>query len=266
MLATTEDDQDVEVQDMICIILAGGFGTRIRSIIGDRPKGLIEVQGAALVSRIFHQVEKIQSINTLVLVSNSRHYDQFCEWKETTIPKNGLDVSIINNGVSCSDNRLGAVGDLDFAIRSFKMSQAVLVLAADCYFDFPLIDICECYERDGGNWIAVNHEKDPSKLVDGAEVEINDYGIVKRMKEKPTAPCSNLGALPFYVFDTPTLALVGEFLSEGENPDSPGRFTEWLFKRRRLSAYVIDLQCFCEDLGTPETYMRIADPIAAKGK
>lgn len=241
---------------MICVVLAGGFGTRIGSVIGDNPKGLIEIDGTPLVSRLSHDVDQIPSIDSLILVSNSLHFEPYLEWANSVANEYRIEVSILNNGVTSVEQRLGAIGDLEFAVNNAKTSSPFLVAAADCYYDFSLKSMWQAFETHGGNWIATMREDNLSALVDGAEIEVDSSGIVIHMKEKPTKPRSTLGALPFYIYDRSALELVSDFVQAGENPDSPGRFPEWLYERQKLFAFEFESGFTCEDLGTPESYLR----------
>lgn len=241
---------------MICVVLAGGFGTRIRSVIGESPKGLIEVGGISLISRLSHDVDQIPSIDSLLVVSNSLHFEPYLAWCRRVAHECRLEISVLNNGVTTAEQRLGAIGDLEFAVNSVDISSPILVAAADCYYDFSLEGMCRCFQVHGGSWVATMREDNLAALVEGAEVETDSAGVVVYMAEKPAKPRSNLGALPFYIFERTALKLLPEFMKSGGNPDSPGRFAEWLFDKQKLSAFEIDSSFTCEDLGTPESYFR----------
>ncbi|AUW45882.1 MULTISPECIES: sugar phosphate nucleotidyltransferase [Rhizobium] len=241
---------------MIAIILAAGYGTRILPLIGTFPKALIEVRGETLLDRLCDELETLPSVREIKIVSNDLFFSKFALWAEQR-NTNGRKIEIINNGTRSVEKRLGAIGDLAFAVRECGISSAIFVAASDCYFTFPLKDMYERFLKKGGNWIAAARESDPSVLVDAAVIEIDTDERITYMEEKPAKPSSDLGALPFYIYEAATLKLVYDYLSEGGNPDSPGRFPEWLYKRRKVAAFVINKAYECEDLGMPESYIQI---------
>ena len=55
--------------------------------------------------------------------------------------------------------------------------------------------------------------------------------------EKPAEPPSNLAATACYLFHREHLKLVATYLEEGNVPDQPGRFVEWLHRRAPVYGY-----------------------------
>jgi len=48
------------------------------------------------------------------------------------------------------------------------------------------------------------------------------------------------------------LPLIRQYLDEGNDPDAPGHFPEWLHRRRDVRAYLFRGECI--DIGTPAAY------------
>ena len=46
-----------------------------------------------------------------------------------------------------------------------------------------------------------------------------------------------------------------EYLESGNNPDAPGNFPAWLYKRKDVYAYTFSGECY--DIGTPESYREV---------
>jgi choline kinase len=64
---------------MHAVILAAGQGLRLQSVVGDRPKGLVEIAGEALVARSVRLLRE-SGIREITIVAGSRaeQYAQFC--------------------------------------------------------------------------------------------------------------------------------------------------------------------------------------------
>jgi len=71
-------------------------------------------------------------------------------------------------------------------------------------------------------------------------------------KEKPERPESSLIGTCIYLLPKPSLKKIHQYLQEGNNPDSPGHFIEWLSKKESIQAYI--LQGHWWDIGTQRSY------------
>ena len=92
-------------------------------------------------------------------------------------------------------------------------------------------------------------------------VELVKY-IASSLVEKPENPTTDMGIFALYLYRSDTLPLFEKYLAEGNNPDSPGRFPEWLYKRRETRAYIFEGECV--DIGTHESYREICDRYSEK--
>ena len=64
---------------MRCLILAGGYGTRMQGILGDIPKALADIQGQSVLDRLLDGISPI--VSQVSLVSNTRFYPLFEAWQ-----------------------------------------------------------------------------------------------------------------------------------------------------------------------------------------
>lgn len=246
---------------MVAIILAAGYGTRLWPLTEDVPKALLEVGGETLLQRLLISLDGCANIEEIVIVTNSRFYGQFKRW--VALNRRSGGTYVIDDGTARPEDRLGAVGDIAVAIRERPIEDDVFVAASDCLFTFSLGGLFDRFAASRGNWIVVQEAADQASLRDGAEACVDGRGRVSYFAEKPDRPRSNLGVLPFYVYEKATLPLVDVFLDAGGNPDSPGRFPEWLYKRRAVSAHIIDSTWECHDLGTLSGYEDVCAAVEA---
>ena len=82
---------------MNAILLAAGYGTRIRSLFPDTPKALIEVGGRALIDHLLANLARSGVVESALVVTNDRYH------------------AALQRHLSAE--RLGALGDLHLALR-----------------------------------------------------------------------------------------------------------------------------------------------------
>ena len=119
---------------MRCLVLAGGYGTRMQGILGERPKALADIQGRCVLDRLLDGLSPL--VSQVSLVSNARFYPLFEAWAA----RSPHSVQLFNNGSTHSDNRLGALGDLDLLLSKIGYDAPALVVASDTVIDFSLRD------------------------------------------------------------------------------------------------------------------------------
>ena len=82
-------------------------------------------------------------------------------------------------------------------------------------------------------------------------IELDEENRVVFFEEKPERPASTLTGIALYFYPRSSLRLVGEYLTEGNNPDQPGRLVEWLYPRTPVYAWRVPGRWY--DVGSKET-------------
>ena len=121
---------------MNIVLLAAGYGTRIRSIFPNIPKALIEVSGKPILGHLLDNVLRLESITNVIIVTNNLYFNlitQFVESQDWDQP-----IQIINDGSSNPEKRLGAIGDLALSLNQINKTKDLLVLATDKLLEFDL--------------------------------------------------------------------------------------------------------------------------------
>ena len=59
-------------------------------------------------------------------------------------------MSLFVEPVSCEEERLGAVGSIDYFVRTNSIDDDLLVIAGDNYFDFDMNDFISAVRRAAG--------------------------------------------------------------------------------------------------------------------
>ena len=241
---------------MKAIILAAGYAMRLYPLTENTPKALLPIGGRVMLDYLMDSIAGIASIDEAVIVSNHRFAAQFAAWAQQAAQRYAnLKLSVLDDGTVCNEDRLGAVGDIAFAIREAAIDDDVLVAASDNFFTFDLNDFVNDFRTHGQNLLLAQPLKSLEELRRFAVAEMDDRRRVISLVEKPENPTTDLGIFALYLYRRDVLPLFGEYLAEGNNPDSPGRFPEWLCTRRETRAYVFEGECV--DIGTHESYREI---------
>ena len=120
---------------MKAIILAAGYATRLYPLTKNFPKPLLEVGGKTIFDHLLEQIKAIADIDGVYVVTNRRFYGHFADWAREN---RAIQTEILDDGTTSNDNRLGAVGDIQFAVEARDIADDVLVLAADNILLFSL--------------------------------------------------------------------------------------------------------------------------------
>ena len=246
---------------MKCVLLAAGYATRLYPLTENRPKSLLPVGDGTILDFIVGKVEAVGRITEILIVSNHRFFSQFAEWRDGYSGR--LRITLLDDGTTTNENRLGAIADLRFAVAAGELDEDLLVLAGDNLFDFSLVDFVDFFDQAGTDCISVHALADEAALRRTGVVELDGNGRVTGFEEKPACPKSQWAAPPFYLFRRESLPLFAQYLAGGNNPDAPGHFIPWLIRQRTVYAW-----CFAGrryDIGSLASYeeaLRLFPPSA----
>jgi glucose-1-phosphate thymidylyltransferase len=217
------------------------------------PKPLLDVAGRTIIDRLLDKIERTPGVDECIVVSNAKFAARFEAWaREREAAGNGPALSVLNDGSTNNENRLGAVADIHFAVRKKNLDDDLLVLAGDNRFDFELAAFAEFFRKTNMDCITAHRLEDIEQLRRTGVIEADETGRVISFEEKPEKPKSNLAVPPFYLYRRDTLPLFETYLAQGQNPDAPGNFIPWLLGRRPVMAFLFQGRRY--DIGTRETY------------
>lgn len=225
---------------MKAIILAAGYATRLYPLTENFPKPLLEVGGKTILDHLIEQIKTIADIDGAYVVTNHRFYGHFADWARANRAHTGVETEILDDGTTSNDDRLGAVGDIQFAIKARDIADDVLVLAADNILLFSLQKLVNTFNSNPFSHIAVRHNPDYDDRKRRGNVQLDGDNRVLQFIEKPERPFSEWSASPIYIYPASILPRFKEYVDNGGNPDAPGHFLEWLHACETVYAYDID--------------------------
>jgi glucose-1-phosphate thymidylyltransferase len=228
------------------IILAAGYATRLQPLTESWAKELLPVGGRPIVDWILDALAQAGVVDEVHVVTNARKAPWFEEWAV------GRDVIVHDDGTTSNDDRLGAIGDMQFVIDRAGLDDDLLVIAGDNLFDYRVDELVGFWRAKGGQASAVA-VRDVGSLDLAAQygvVTLDDDDRIVGFVEKPEAPESTLAATATYVFSRAHAKLIGAYLEAGNPGDQPGRYIAWLHRHEPVYAWVFDTTWY--DIGDHE--------------
>ena len=242
---------------MKAIMLVAGYATRLYPLTLNVPKALLPVGDKAILDYIVDEVVTIPEIDEIVVISNHKFYEHFVEWKNAK--DIGVKITVLDDNTTDDSNKLGAIGDMNFAIETCGIDDDIIVLAGDNLFNYKLKDGYDYFKNVDKDVIFTKEIDSIDDLRRMANVELDENGKVLSLVEKPQNPKSNIAAFATYIYKKETLPIIKKYLDEGNNPDAPGFFPAYLHKIKDVYAYKFEGECI--DIGTPESYKNVCENI-----
>lgn len=215
---------------MEALVLAAGYATRLYPLTERIAKPLLPVGGRPMIEHILERIREADALAVHV-VTNSKFAGAFREWAPA-------DVRVHDDGTTSEDDRLGAIGDLRFVVERAGIDDDLLVVAGDNLFDYSLAEYVRWWRSKGvASAVALYEHPDRELVKQYGVVEVDGDERIVSFVEKPPEPRSNLAATACYLFHREHVRLVATYLDEGNVPDQPGRFVEWLYRRAPVYGY-----------------------------
>jgi len=223
------------------VVLAGGFGTRLRPLSCTRPKLLFPVGNRPLLDWTLERLAKSGTEEVILTVNYMaeafiQHYGN---------SKHGMKLSYSREG-----RPLRTGGPIKKAEELIGREEPFLVLNGDILTNIDYVKLLEKHkENDPIATIALYRVEDPSRY---GIVELTDKNRVVRFIEKPTrgrAP-SNLANAGIYVFNPE----IFDYIPSGQPVSIEHEVFPLLAGEGKL--YGHDFSGLWVDIGEPEDYLR----------
>jgi glucose-1-phosphate thymidylyltransferase len=217
---------------MKCLILAAGYATRLYPLTENFPKPLLEVKGKAILDWLIDDIDTTGEVDEYVVISNHRFAHHFDAWASKKTQK----ITVVDDGTSTNETRLGAVCDVQFAIDKLSLDDDMLVIAGDNVLDFSLLEFIRYAKEKSTSAIMRYFESDRKRLLKSGVVTVDENDLVTDMTEKSPNPATNWCCPPFYYYTREDAGLVKEGIASGCGTDAPGSYIAWLCRRTAVHA------------------------------
>lgn len=236
------------------IILAAGDDTRLYPLTLNKAMPLLPVYGRPIIDYIVDEMNTLDDLDQIIVVSNHRFARQFEDWVITRFAAASPGeppILVIDDFTSGEEDRLGAIGDIQYVIEELDIDEDLLVIAGDNLFTYRLCDAWSHFRQHDEDMVLATHLQASEDLTRFAIAELTN-GLIAGLEEKPEHPKTDIAVFATYFYRRDTVPLIGQYLREGNRKDAPGYFPAWLYKRKPVRCYLFD--GICIDIGTPEAY------------
>ncbi|PYJ00362.1 MAG: nucleoside-diphosphate-sugar pyrophosphorylase [Verrucomicrobia bacterium] len=241
------------------MILAAGYATRLYPLTLDKAKPLLVVGGKPIIEWVVDNLVGVPDLDAIYVVTNDKFAADFEAWSERYQKQHPeFKFKIINDGSTSDDDKLGAIGDMNFVVTRENLAQSsLLIIAGDNLFTESLANFVNC-ARGTDATVAVYDVGDLEAIKKYGNITVDAAGIITRFEEKPKKPQGTLAAIALYYYSPAVLSLLTTYLAAGNNADQPGRFVQWLYTLKPVKTFEIKGKWL--DIGSKET-LESADKI-----
>ena len=247
---------------MKVIILAAGYATRLYPLTLTQPKPLLPVAGQPMVEYVLDNLAPIGGIDRIYVVTNNKFAGHFQKWADHyAATKAKLNFTIVNDGSTDDTNKLGAIGDINYVLKTQNVDDDIMVVAGDNLFSKKLEGFGQFCREKNAPVLALYDVGNLEEIKKYNSISLDDQGRITFFEEKPRNPTSTLTGIALYYYPKQTLPLIRQYIAEGNNPDQPGRLIQWLYPRTPVFTWKVPGIWY--DIGSKET-LEEANKIFAK--
>lgn len=219
------------------LILAGGLGTRLRSVVSDRPKALALVQNKPFLTCLLDYLGG-QGFSRIVLALGYRHEQVVELYEQHDFP---FDLQF-----SIETQPLGTGGAILHAFSCLSREEPVCIMNGDTFVAVDYTNLYNFHRQQNAKFtMIVSHQTDTAR-----------YGCVTLHEQRVTEFCAGKAGQAGYI-NAGVYLLAPSLLMDFSLP------AQFSFERNFLEAHVQTLQpaAFCTaapfiDIGVPDDYQR----------
>ncbi len=236
---------------MKCLILAAGYATRLYPLTENFPKPLLKVGNKTILDWLIDDIDGAGLVDEYIVISNHKFAHHFQNWAAEKQQK----VTVVDDGTSSNETRLGAVCDIQFAIDQLGLDDDMLVIAGDNLLDFSLQRFARYAKEKGTSCIMRFYEPNDEKLLKCGVVTTDQTDRVLRMTEKSPTPETHWCCPPFYYYTKDDARLVKKGIESGCGTDAPGSYIAWLCTQTAIHAMEMPGRRY--DIGNLQSYEQV---------
>jgi glucose-1-phosphate thymidylyltransferase len=243
---------------MKALVLAAGYAKRLYPLTRNYPKALLQIGTKPIINYLIEKLERIEDIGEIIVITNGKFYLRFKKWA-ADLKYCSKPLSVLSDGTRSLNDRLGAIGDIGFAIRRRRIKGDLLILGADNLFNEELYQFLSfCKTKSSYPVMGVYDIADKRKVRQYGIVKLNKNSRIVYFEEKPAKSDSTLVAMCLYYFPRAKIHLINEYLNKNKHScDAIGFYIRWLHKKDRVYGFVFRGRWY--DIGDPKIYQKVRE-------
>ena len=238
------------VENIKCIIAAGGLGTRLQDFRGNKStKILLDVKGTSMINRQISQLYK-WGMRKFVIITNPEYLDMV---KEDTLNKfDNLKIDF-----TVQEEPKGISHALYQARDYVDQNEKIFFVLGDNFFENNPFNNFDLDKFEEGACIFTTEVSNPEEF---GVAEIDSDGNVLSIEEKPNHPKSNAAVVGIYMFDDSVFKKI-----ETLEPSARGEYEVtdlcniYVNENKCLN---LDLYGWWIDAGTPDRIIELEEKLS----
>ncbi len=229
---------------MQCIILAGGFATRLWPLTETKAKPLLHLKDRPLISHIIDSLPK----NMEIIISTNAIFEE--AFRNLIKRHQEHKIKIFVEDSNSDEFKKGALGATALVIQKEKIEEDLMLLAGDNYFGFKVKDFLAVFHK---NPLLAAYDIGDLEKAGKFGVVIEKNGQAVEFQEKPDHPKSTLVSTGCYVFPHENLKDIIHYAKE-KNDDLGGIFEYLASKGVEIDVFRFDEAWV--DIGSYDAYLQ----------
>lgn len=224
------------------IILAGGFGTRLQTVVNDVPKPMAPINSIPFLNYVFDYLKHYQIQH--VVLSTGYLADKILDYYKDEF--NGIKISYAKE-----ETPLGTGGGIRLAMTKCT-TQDILVLNGDSFFDVDInIHYSNHVSKQADCTLALRKVDNAARY---GTIQLGASKVIHAFKEKDSVECEGLINGGVYILNRET------YLSKTE-ADSVFSIEKDFYEKRikELHIFGFEYNGYFIDIGIPEDYKKAQD-------
>ncbi len=227
------------MKELSAIILAGGFGTRLRSVVSEVPKPMAPINGRPFLEyQMDYWIE--QGVSDFILAVGYLY--------QNIISHFGSKYSSARIRYVIEEQPLGTGGALLLAIKEVNKYRPFLLLNGDTFFEVDLKELINFHNKNRSDWtFSLFRNNESGRYM---SMNINEDG---RILLKSSSINTNLSNGGVYLIDPAVLETVSF------DDDKKYSLEDEIFKslyEAGLNSYGCEFPGFFIDIGVPDDYFK----------
>jgi glucose-1-phosphate thymidylyltransferase len=210
-----------------CIVLCGGYASRLWPLTLDMAKTLLPIAGKPCLNYVLDRVFALGNLGRVLLVVNEKLAPQIEAFARRN-PYGKLEIVVEPpNG---EKEQWGPIEALDFVVSRVGMRD-LLVIGGDNLFEFDLTELVASAKRRDVSSLAVHRHDSLEDVSEYGVVRLDESGIVADFREKEKTTRYRDVSTACYYFRAEELRLLGHYIETSSGVSTLGGYIHWLHGR-----------------------------------
>ena len=211
----------------------------------------MKVGDKTILDWLLDDIDTANIIDEYVVISNHKFASHFEKWAK----EKPYRITVVDDGTSTNETRLGAVCDIKYAIEKLGIDDDMLIIAGDNVLDFSLTGFISYCRAKNTSCVMRYYEPSEKKLLKCGVLTVDENDRILSMTEKSDKPATHWVCPPFYYYTKQDARMVADGIAAGCGTDAPGSYIAWLCTKNAVHAMEMPGDRY--DIGNLESYEKV---------